>query len=140
VDTSNHESGARNNRSELLVYRTQDGAAAVRLKTADGSAWLSQLEMAELFDTTKQNVSLHIQNILDEGELPEATVKESLTAQTEGTRQVQRKTLLYNLHMILAVGYRVRSPRGIEFRQWTTSPTGAVRAYANRMSLSPKTT
>ena len=107
-------------KNELIVYRTGDGKTEVQLKTADGSVWLTQLEMAELFDTTKQNVSLHIQNIVDEGELPEATVKESLTVQTEGTRQVQRKTLLYNLAMILAVGYRVRSPRGTQFRQWAT--------------------
>ncbi len=107
--------------NELIVYRTGDGKAEVQLKTGDGSAWLSQLEIAELFDTTKQNVSLHIKNILEEGELPEAaTVKESLTVQTEGIRQVQRKTFLYNLYMILAVGYRVRSPRGTEFRQWAT--------------------
>jgi hypothetical protein len=122
MDTNERESGLQNNKSELIVYRTPDGVAQVQLRTADGSAWLSQLEMAELFDTTKQNVSLHIKNILEEGELPEpATVKESLTVQTEGTRQVQRKTILYNLYMILAVGYRVRSPRGIEFRQWATA-------------------
>jgi hypothetical protein len=107
--------------NELIVYRTEDGQTEVRLKAEDGSAWLSQLEMADLFDTTKQNVSLHIKNILEEGELPEAaTVKESLTVQMEGQREVRRKTYLYNLYMILAVGYRVRSPRGTEFRQWAT--------------------
>ncbi len=106
--------------NELIVFRTGDGKAEVQLKTADGSAWLNQLEIADLFDTTKQNISLHIQNILGECELSEATVKESLTVQTEGARQVQRKTFLYNLNMILAVGYRVRSPRGTEFRQWAT--------------------
>jgi hypothetical protein len=122
MDTNKHESGVEKaDNGGLIVYRTEDGTSEVRLKAMDGSAWLSQLEMAELFDTTKQNVSLHIKNILDDGELPEAaTVKESLTVQTEGARQVQRKTFLYNLYMILAVGYRVRSPRGIEFRQWAT--------------------
>lgn len=109
-------------RGELIVYRTEDGQAEVQLHALDGSVWLNQGEIAELFDTTKQNVSLHIKNILREGELAEeATVKESLTVQTEGNRQVRRKTYLYNLHMILAVGYRVRSPRGTQFRQWATA-------------------
>ncbi len=107
--------------NKLILYRTDDGQVQVQLRAIDGSAWLSQVEITELFDTTKQNVSLHIKNILEEGELnEEATVKESLTVQTEGKRQVKRKTLLYNLHMILAVGYRVRSTRGTQFRQWAT--------------------
>lgn len=106
---------------ELILYHSVDGQTELQLRAEDGSAWLTQLEMAELFATTKQNISLHINNILEEGELPEmATVKESLTVQTEGSREVKRKTWLYNLHMILAVGYRVRSPRGTEFRQWAT--------------------
>ena len=110
------------NPGKLIVYRTEDGQAEVQLHPQDGSVWLNQAEMAELFETTKQNVSLHIKNILKEGELPEAaTVKESLTVQNEGSRRVQRKTYLYNLHMILAVGYRVRSPRGTQFRQWATA-------------------
>lgn len=107
--------------SELILYSTDDGQVQIQLKAMDGSAWLSQIEIAELFDTTKQNVSLHIKNILEEGELTEeATVKESLTVQTEGKRQIKRKSLLYNLHMILSIGYRVRSPRGTQFRQWAT--------------------
>jgi hypothetical protein len=107
--------------NELILYRSDDGQAEVQLRAEEGSAWLTQLEMAELFDTTKQNVSLHINNILKEGELAEdSAVKESLTVQKEGSREVKRKTFLYNLHMILAVGYRVRSPRGTEFRQWAT--------------------
>ncbi|MCC7300978.1 MAG: virulence RhuM family protein [Verrucomicrobia bacterium] len=114
--------GKQPENGSLIVYRTDDGQTEIQLKTADGSAWLNQSEMAELFDTTKQNISLHIKNILDEGELPaEATVKESLTVQPEGARKVQRKTFLYNLYMILAVGYRVRSPRGTQFRQWATA-------------------
>ncbi len=72
-------------RAELIVYRTEDGQAEVQLQTLDGSVWLNQGEMAELFDTSKQNGSLHIKNILKDGELPEAaTVKESLTVQNEG--------------------------------------------------------
>jgi hypothetical protein len=104
--------------NELIVYRTGDGKAEVQLKTGDGSAWLPQAKIAELFDTTKQNISLHIQNILEEGELSEpAVVKEYLTTADDGKRY---NTKHYNLYMILAVGYRVRSPRGTEFRQWAT--------------------
>jgi hypothetical protein len=107
---------------ELILYKTEDGLSEVRLRAAEGTVWLTQLEIAELFATTKQNVSLHIQNVLDEGELMEAaTVKESLTVQTEGGRQVRRPTKLYRLEMILAVGYRVKGPRGTQFRQWATA-------------------
>ncbi len=106
-------------RGELIVYRTEDGQAEVQLQTLDGSVWLNQGEMAELFDTSKQNVSLHIKNILKEGELPEdSVVKEYLTTAEDGKRY---QTKHYNLHMILAVGYRVRSPRGTQFRQWATA-------------------
>jgi hypothetical protein len=106
-------------RGELIVYRTEDGQAEVQLQTLDGSVWLNQGEMAELFNTTKQNVSLHIKNILKEGELPEdSVVKEYLTTAEDGKRY---QTKHYNLHMILAVGYRVRSPRGTQFRQWATA-------------------
>ena len=107
--------------AELILYRSDDGLVQTQIKTMESSVWLSQLEIADLFDNSKQNISLHIKNILEEGELEKtATVKESLTVQSEGKRQVSRKTMLYNLHMILAVGYRVRSPRGTQFRQWAT--------------------
>lgn len=109
-------------RAELLIYATDDGAAQFYLRAEGGTVWLSQLELAELFQTSKQNVSLHIKNILADGELlAEATVKEYLTVQTEGRRQVERSIQLYNLDLILAVGYRVRSPRGIQFRQWAST-------------------
>ncbi|MFN9748100.1 MAG: virulence RhuM family protein [Burkholderiales bacterium] len=107
---------------ELILYTAEDGSAAIQLRAEGGTVWLTQLEMATLFDTSKQNISLHIKNVLAEGELAEAaTVKESLTVQTEGKRQVHRTNLLYNLDMILAVGYRVRSLRGTQFRQWATT-------------------
>lgn len=107
---------------ELILYTAEDGTAVIQLRAEGGTVWLTQLEMATLFDTSKQNISLHIKNILAEGELADAaTVKDSLTVQTEGKRQVRRSNLLYNLDMILAVGYRVRSPRGTQFRQWATS-------------------
>jgi hypothetical protein len=108
--------------NELILYQTEDGLARVQLRALDGSAWLTQAEIAELFNTTKQNVSLHAKNILEERELDEvATVKVSLTVQTEGSRQVQRSTILYSLPMILALGYRVKGPRGTQFRQWATA-------------------
>ena len=106
---------------ELILYTADDGRPVIQLRAEDGTVWLTQAELATLFDTTKQNISLHVKNILAEGELAaEATVKESLTVQIEGVRQVRRSNLLYNLDMILAVGYRVRSPRGTQFRQWAT--------------------
>lgn len=108
--------------SELIIYQSDDGKARVQFRAMDGNVWLNQQEIAELFNTSKQNASLHIKNILAEGELKlEATVKESLTVQTEGRRKVQRQVFLYNLPLILAVGYRVRSVRGTQFRQWATA-------------------
>jgi hypothetical protein len=107
---------------ELILYTTEDGITQLHLRAENGTVWLTQAEIAVLFQTTKQNVSLHASNILEEGELhAEATVKESLTVQTEGARQVKRRTLFYNLDMILAIGYRVRSHRGTQFRQWATA-------------------
>lgn len=109
-------------KGEIILYTTEDGQDRIQLRAIEGSVWLSQTEIAELFQTTKQNVSLHIHNILEEGELSaEATVKDYLTVQTEGERQVQRSITLYRLEMIIAVGYRVRSIRGTQFRRWATS-------------------
>lgn len=108
--------------SELILYTSDDGQTRLHLRVETESIWLSQLEIAELFQTTKQNVSLHAKNIFADKELSqEATVKESLTVQNEGGRQVQRKLTYYNLDLILAIGYRVRSPRGVQFRQWAST-------------------
>ena len=108
--------------SELVLYTSDDGRTRLDLRVEGQTVWLTQLEIAELFQTTKQNVSLHAKNIFGDGEMsPEATVKESLTVQTEGTREVQRTLQLYNLDLILAIGYRVRSPRGVQFRQWASA-------------------
>ena len=108
--------------NELILYTTEDGRSEIKLRAEQQTVWLTQLEMAELFDATKQNVSLHLKNLFAGGELdPAATVKESLTVQTEGAREVQRKVTLYNLDAILAVGYRVRSPRGVQFRRWAST-------------------
>lgn len=106
---------------EFLFYQTEDGRTRLQVRVEGETVWLSQRDMAELFQTTKQNVSLHIQNIFDEGELsPGATVKEYLTVQTEGSRQVERRVEHYNLDVIISVGYRVRSLRGTQFRIWAT--------------------
>lgn len=108
--------------SELILYTSDDGQTRLHLRVETESIWLSQLEIAELFQTTKQNVSLHAKNIFADKELSqEATVKESLTVQNEGGRQVQRKLSYYNLDLILAIGYRVRSSRGVQFRQWAST-------------------
>ncbi|TBR44971.1 hydroxyacid dehydrogenase [Marinomonas agarivorans] len=108
--------------SEMILYTSDDGNTRLDLRVEGETIWLSQLEIAELFQTTKQNVSLHANNILDEGELAtETTVKESLTVQMEGKRKVKRRIAFYNLDLILAIGYRIRSPRGIQFRQWATT-------------------
>lgn len=108
--------------SDLILYTTEDGRSQIKLRAQEQTVWLTQLEMAELFDATKQNISLHLKNIFEDGELdPAATVKESLTVQIEGSRQVQRPVTLYNLDAILAVGYRVRSPRGVQFRRWAST-------------------
>lgn len=102
---------------DLILYTSDDGQVALQLRASDGTVWLSQLEIAELFASSKQNISLHIRNILAEGELADSVVKESLTTASDGKNY---RTQLYNLDMILAVGYRVRSPRGTQFRQWAT--------------------
>ena len=108
--------------TDLILYTTEDGRSQIKLRAQEQTVWLTQLEMAELFDATKQNISLHLKNIFEDGELdPAATVKESLTVQIEGSRQVRRPVTLYNLDAILAVGYRVRSPRGMQFRRWAST-------------------
>jgi hypothetical protein len=108
--------------SNLILYTTEDGRSQIQLRAQGNTVWLTQLEMAELFNATKQNISLHLKNIFNDGELDEAaTVKESLTVQIEGTRTVERSVTLYNLDAILAVGYRVRSPRGVQFRRWAST-------------------
>ncbi len=108
-------------RSQVLFYQSEDGTSRIEVRLDEGTVWLSQALIAELYQTTKQNISLHIRNILEEGELSQAaTVKEYLTVQTEGTREVRRSVEHYNLDMILAIGYRVRSHRGTQFRRWAT--------------------
>lgn len=108
--------------SDVIFYTTDDGATKIDLRLENGTVWLSQLEIAELFQTTKQNISKHIQAIYDENELEEkATVNHQLTVQNEGNRDVSRNIALYNLDVILSVGYRVRSVRGVQFRRYAST-------------------
>ena len=108
--------------NDIIIYNTEDGKAKINLQYADGTVWLSQLEIAELFQTTKQNVSKHVKAIFLDGELEErATVNYKLTVQKEGNRKISRQLAYYNLDMILAIGYRVRSIRGIQFRNYASS-------------------
>ena len=109
------------NNSAVLFYQLEDGSSRIQVRLEDKTVWLSQIQMAELFQTSKQNISLHINNIFEEQELAEtATVKEYLTVQTEGGRHVQRKIAFYSLDIIMSVGYRVKSHRGAQFRRWAT--------------------
>ena len=105
-------------KNDIIIYRTADGKSSVALYAKDGKIWLNQQQIAELFATSKQNVSLHILNILKESELDEKTVvKNYLTTASDGK---QYSIVFYSLEMILSVGYRIRSVRGIQFRQWAT--------------------
>jgi len=108
--------------NDLILYTTDDGRSQIKLRALENTVWLTQLEMAELFDATKQNVGLHLKNIYEDGELRrDATTEDSSVVQIEGSREVQRPVTLYNLDAILAVGYRVRSPRGVQFRVWAST-------------------
>ena len=111
---SNNES----TKGEIVMYQP-DETIRLEVRVESETVWLTQQQMAELFKATKQNVSLHIKNIYDEGELDEiSTVKDYLTVRKEGKRTVRRHVNLYNLDVIISVGYRVKSIRGTRFRQW----------------------
>jgi len=108
--------------SELILYTNEDGQSRIQLRANDGTVWLTQRDMAELFQVSTDNIGLHLKNIYTDDELSsEATSEESSVVQTEGQRQVRRPVTLYNLDAILAVGYRVRSPRGAQFRRWANT-------------------
>ncbi|MCE2849559.1 MAG: virulence protein RhuM/Fic/DOC family protein [Chitinophagaceae bacterium] len=107
--------------NEIIIYKSKDKKTQVDVKFENDTVWLTQQQMAELFGQTKQNISLHINNCFKEKELSKkATVKESLTVQKEGSRSVRRKLEYFNLDVIISVGYRVKSIRGTQFRQWAT--------------------
>jgi hypothetical protein len=106
----------------LILYTTEDGKSQIQLRADQDTVWLSQRQMAELFDVSTDNIGLHLKNIYADEELTlEATTEESSVVQKEGNREVERPLRLYNLDAILAVGYRVRSPRGVQFRRWAST-------------------
>ncbi len=117
VDTPENPSA-----SGLILYQADDLTTRIEVRLDGGTVWLTQAQLAELFQTTPQNITLHLRAIYDEGELPEeATCKSYLQVRQEGRREVARTLRHYNLDAILAVGYRVRSHRGTTFRQWATA-------------------
>jgi len=108
-------------RSELLIYQTEDGRTRIQVRLEHETVWLTQADMAQLFQTTPQNITLHLKNIFQEGELDErATCKDFLQVQVEGGRQVHRSRKFYNLDAIISVGYRIKSHVATRFRQWAT--------------------
>lgn len=110
-----------NSNGDIIIYQLEDGLTKIDVKIENETVWLSQQQMAELYDTTKQNISLHIKNILDENELNEVwTVKEFLTVKKEGNRNIERNIKFYNLDMIISLGYRIKSKIATNFRKWAT--------------------
>ncbi len=113
--------------SQIILYTSEDGQSQIQLRTDGQTVWLTQREMAELFHVSTDNVGLHLKNIYEDGELVrQATTEESSVVQIEGKREIRRPVTLYNLDAILAVGYRVRSPRGVQFRSWAGT---VLKAY-----------
>ena len=109
-------------KGQILLYQTPDGVTKIEVKLQNETVWLSLDQMAELFQRNKSTISRHIKNVFEEGELqPDSTVAFFATVQTEGKRKVERDIAYYNLDMIISVGYRVHSYRGVQFRQWATS-------------------
>ena len=105
--------------NKIVIYSAKDGRPDIQLRVEGGTVWLTQAEIADLFGTTTANVNIHLKNVVTEGELAgEAVIKESLITAADGKNY---RTKLYRLEMILAVGYRVKSPRGVQFRQWATA-------------------
>ena len=108
-------------KNNIVIYTSKDGIVKVDTTLDNETIWMSQNELAKLFDTTKNNISSHMKNIFESGELVEsATVKNFLTVQKEGTREVKRMVIHYNLDAIIAVGYRINSKRATDFRIWAT--------------------
>ena len=108
--------------NKVIIYTANDGKTKIDVKLEEETLWLTQAQMCELYQTSKSNVSEHIKHIFEEGELAkEATIRKFRTVQTEGSRNVEREVEHYNLDMIIALGYRVRSLIATRFRQWATT-------------------
>ncbi|MCI2148262.1 virulence RhuM family protein [Bifidobacterium crudilactis] len=106
---------------EIILYHQDDGTTEITVRLEDETVWLSQQQIAELFGTTRENITMHLRNIFNEGELDEeATSKDFLQVRNEGSRRVNRHVMLYNLDAILSVGYRVKSATATRFRIWAT--------------------
>lgn len=113
------------NNSQIIIYKTEDGRTKIDVRFDGETVWLTQNALAELFQTTKQNISQHIKNVIEEKEIAgNATVKKFFTVQKEGNREVKREIEFYNLDMIISVGYRVKSSIATAFRQWATQRLG----------------
>ncbi len=111
-----------NNKSQIIIYKTEDGQTKIDVRFDGETVWLTQNALAELFQSSKQNIGQHIKNIFEEGELePNSTVKNFFTVQKEGSREITRELEYYNLDLIISVGYRVKSNIATSFRQWATS-------------------
>ncbi|MBQ6377710.1 MAG: virulence RhuM family protein [Prevotella sp.] len=105
--------------NQIVIYQTEDGQTQIDVRLENDTIWLTQAQMAELFERTPQNITIHIGNAYREGELDkESTCKEYLQVQTEGKRKVKRSIKYYDLDVIISVGYRVKSKRGTDFRIW----------------------
>ena len=108
-------------KGQIILYQTPDGESKIEVRLENDTVWLSADQMAELFQRNKSTISRHVKNVLEDGELEEAsTVAFFATVQNEGDRKVERKIAFYNLDMIISVGYRVHSHRGVQFRIWAT--------------------
>ena len=123
---SNKQIEVKMNKDELdnkiVIYQTEDGKNQLDVKLENETVWLTQAQLVQLFDSSKANVSEHIKHIYEDGELAaDSTVRKFRTVQTEGKRQVGRNVTYYNLDLIISLGYRVNTKRGIQFRQWATS-------------------
>ena len=111
-----------NEENKIILYQDDNEITRVSVRFSDEDLWLTQNQLAEIYCTTKQNISQHIDNIINDGELDaNRTVKDFLTVRQEGTRQVQRNIAHYNLDMIIALGYRVQSQVATRFRRWNTT-------------------
>jgi len=113
--------------SQIILYQTEDGRSRIQVRMEAGTVWLSQRLLADLYQVGVNTINHHIKGIYGDRELsPEATIRQYRIVQTEGDRQVGRLVEHYNLDMILAVGYRIRSSRGVQFRQWATERPGSA--------------
>jgi len=123
VTNCDHKNKMKENNAnnKIILYKTEDGRTEIEVNLEGETVWLSQKQMAELFDCSVDNISLHLKNVYSEGELTEkATVEDFSIVQKEGNRSINRQIKLYNLDAIISVGYRINSLRGTQFRIWAT--------------------